>query len=148
MPTSEELKEQRGAIIQRNNELHIYLMESRRIQGDINEITYKCNSGMYASYELQRKERLEKELREKNAELRRTHRLSPQRVERKIREYDSAISKIDEQLNAQEASGHDSRIRPTGGQPLSKYDGLYETPKGQHIRQLHQERSRDDERDR
>lgn len=100
MPSPEELGEQQFIYFQKIRELQTYLMETRKVHGDISEINYRHNSGIYDGYEhIQTKEGLEKELKEKNAELRRNHRLSPGQVESRIRQYEHEIWKIGRQLD-------------------------------------------------
>lgn len=140
MLTPEELIKQRNEIIRKQHELHVYLMESRKLQGDISEITYKYNSGIEVSDEqLQRKERLQTELREKKDELRRCYHLAPGGVELQIRECNHALARIDSQLEALEKQGIAQKQQMElnchgsegSGNRLAEYAGLYTTPEGQ-----------------
>ncbi len=108
MPVLWEMMEQRKEINRKKYELMLYLMESRKIQGDIREITYRQNSGIDASYgQDQEKKRLKAELSQINAGLKQCYGLSPRMVQHQIDLYVDELEKINKQIENMERSQQD-----------------------------------------
>lgn len=100
MSVSDELVERRKELNQKKYELLLYLMESRKIRGDISGITYRQNSGIDSGYETgQRKKQLKDALRQMDAELERRYHLSPRMVEYQINLYNDELRKIGKQID-------------------------------------------------
>lgn len=155
MPELEGLMEKVRELEERICGLQGYLAESRRIWGEINEIIYLENSGVYSAYEQrERKESLRSELKQKNAELKRRYQLPPHRVLPQIREDRGTLCMMKMQIDEIEGHGiaqtrqgqkqpESEAVRQQTGKERQRLDGLVnrleETGIGLLIRQAAQD---------